>query len=354
MRPRAKEGTCLETLVRMAVPLCQAAERQCPRTGPGRRPAFADWQIAALIMTAVLARRKSKSAQYRYLSERRVWLQELLKLDDFPARSTYFDRYLRAHRLFQEAVLLQGRRAIAERVVKARAVAVDKSLLFARGPAWNQWDRRRGRRRRGVDEQADWGYSDHHGWVYGYSYEVVVSSDAGGTVLPLMISVGTASCNEQRSFGPKIEQLPPQTRYVLGDSAYDSNAYGEAIEYDDHHRPTGRRLVCPLQSRAGKPAVGQFVHRGRRERLRRHRGRRLAFFKNRTGRRLYSRRRQTVEPFNEWFKGKFDLKDRVWHRGLCNNATQVTAGVFAYQLLVRYHHRCGGEDGSVQWILDGL
>ena len=40
MGRRAKEGTCVGALVRMAVPVLKAAERQCPRTGPGAKPHF--------------------------------------------------------------------------------------------------------------------------------------------------------------------------------------------------------------------------------------------------------------------------------------------------------------------------
>jgi hypothetical protein len=201
------EGTCLEALARMAMPLCQSAQRQCPRTGPGRTPAFADWQIAVLIMTAVMAKRKSKSAQYRYLYERRVWLQSLLKMEAFPARSTYFARYHDASRIFRQAVVLQGRQAIAEGIIQAGCVAVDKSLLVARGPAWHQYDRRRGRRRPGVDEQANWGYSDHHGWVYGYSYEVVCSR---GRASPRSgngcIAAGESDCvNNASGVGPSFK-----------------------------------------------------------------------------------------------------------------------------------------------------
>ncbi len=62
----------------------------------------------------------------------------------------------------------------------------------------------------------------------------------------------------------------------------------------------------------------------------------------------------TVEPFNDWFKGRFDLATSVWHRGLANNVTQVTAAIFVYQLLLRYHHKRGGTNGNIQWILDAL
>ena len=133
MTARALSGACLERLVRMAGPLLRAAQRQCPRTGPGRTHDYLDWQIAALILIAILHRRKSKSAQYRFLLQRRAALQQWLDLTDFPARSTYFARYRQAHRLFRQAIGLQGAKAIAEGLADPTTVAVDKSLIPARG-----------------------------------------------------------------------------------------------------------------------------------------------------------------------------------------------------------------------------
>lgn len=72
------------------------------------------------------------------------------------------------------------------------------------------------------------------------------------------------------------------------------------------------------------------------------------------GRRLYKRRSKSIEPFHEWFKRSFELTDRVWHRGLDNNKTQILAGLVAYQLLVRYNHGHGQANGQIQWILDRL
>jgi hypothetical protein len=84
---------------------------------------------------------KSKSAQYRFLAEHRGELQALLDRHQFPARSTYFDRYRRAHRLFIQAIKRQGQRAVVEGIVDATDVAVDKSLVAARGPLWHKSDR---------------------------------------------------------------------------------------------------------------------------------------------------------------------------------------------------------------------
>jgi hypothetical protein len=359
MRARAMEGTCLATLVRMGIPLCRAAERQCPRAGPGRPPDFADWVMAVLIMTAVVKKKKSKSAQYRFLREHHREFMDWLGLEHFPSRSTYFDRYRRAHRLFEVAIRLQGEKAVAEGVADPQTVAVDKSLVTARGPLWHKRDRAAGRipnRLRGVDRDSTWGYSEHHGWVQGYSYETVVAATEGSTVFPMLASADTASMKEFTSFEPKIDQLPEDMENALADKGYDKNDFGDRIEYDEQGRRTGRRFICPPNPRNSK---GDGRTSGTRtKRLppgsRSRRQKRIAFYRSRCGQRLYARRGQTVEPFNDWFKALFELDERAWHRGLDNNRTQMLAAIFGYQLLVRYNHRRGRQNGQITWILDQL
>lgn len=356
MGRRGTADTCLASLVRMAMPLCKQAERECPRTGPGRKPTIPDWMLAVLIMVAVLKRRKAKSAQYRFLKAHRGKLIEWLGTDKFPARSTYFDRYRRAQRLFEVAIRLQGEKAIAEGVTDPKDVAADKSLVAARGPLWHKSDRKKNRipkKLRGVDRDSDWGYSQHDGWVQGYSFEVVVSSTKDTTVFPLSASAATASAKETQTFNEKIDKLPQQTETVSADSGYDSNHFGERIEWTDEGRRTGRRFLCPENRRNSKPETQKEVAKPRDESHRRRLLRRR-HLRSRRGRATYRRRGQTVEPFNEWFKSLFELNDRVWHRGLKNNQTQILAALFAYQTLVRYNHRCGNENGQVRWILDML
>jgi len=354
MPARAKDGTCLADLVQMAIPICRAAQLQCARTGPGRRPTFSDWQIAVLILIAVLNRRKSKSAQYRFLDERRIIIQSWLHMDEFPARSTYFDRYRGAHRLMEKAVAVQGQRALADGIADATSVAADKSMIASRGPVHHRWRGRACRHCRGVDLQAGWGYGEHDGWVYGYAFETVVTATAGSLVFPLLASAGPANQSEHTSFVAKIPLLPSTTLYVLNDRGYDSNAHQEAVEYDQEGHRIGRRFVCPLIARAGKPKAGLFPHKGRRGLECKRRHERLRFMESSQGRRLYKRRAKTVEPFHQWFKSCFELEDRVWHRGLQNNQTQVLASMVAYQLLVRYNHRHRRNNGQIRWILDRI
>lgn len=354
MSARVRDDTGLTELVNMAIPICRAAQHQCPRTGPGRKPQFDDWKMAVLILAAILAKRKTKSAQYRFLWSHRQKLMRLLRLSRFPVRSTYFHRYRQAHRLFQAAIRREGRRSIAEGLADPSVVAVDKSLLTARGPRWNGKDRKANRvpdHLRGVDRDSRWGYSSHHGWVQGYSYEVIVTAPKNGTVWPLLASADTANISEHVTFAKKIDALPKQACYVLADGGYDKNEHGERVEADRRNR---RHFLCPPGPMfQPNPPSGYRLTR-REQRSREMRVRRVVYFKSPKGQRLYARRGATVEPFNEWFKRLFELSDHVWHRGLDNIKTLVLGAILGYQLLLRYNHNCGNHNGQIQWILDGL
>lgn len=370
MPGRATAGASLEELLTLAVPLLRDAQRQCPRTGPGRKPDFDDWQIAALIVVAVLKMKKTKSAQYRLVVQNQELFKRRLGLDRLPCRSVFCDRYPRCWPLVQAAIRLQGRLALREHVADAAVVAVDKSLETACGPVWHKRDRKRGvvpKGLRGLDRQAAWGYSDYHDWVWGYGFEVVVtapSKRSGTAAFPLLASVDVASVNEQLSLAAKVPQLPRSTRDVLVDSGYDGDDLADRIELrrqppvssaPDQWRRWRRRpcrhYLCPPRNRG----VGDCVQRGMRERRRQRRLARYAFLRGRRGRALYARRKLTVEPFNGTFKRMFELDEHVWHRGLGNNRTQILTALFCYQLLVRYQHKCcGRRDAQVQYLLDRL
>lgn len=357
MGKRATVGTSLEALVQTALPLLQEAERRCPRTGPGAKPVVPDWMIGVLIMVAVLNRKKTKAAQLRFITDpaNRAQLAEVLGRNDFLARSGWYRRYPRAYQLFSMAIELQAEKAIAEGVTDATHVAVDKSLIEGHGPPWHKRDRERNKVPKGVDRDSTWGYSEHDGWVQGYSYEVIVSATKGATVFPLAASVDTASAAETRTCVEKIDALPAMTETVSLDSAYDANALAERVEFDDRGRRTGRRFLCPENPRHGGRKQTKPCHASPAQlRSRRLRRKRKKFLQSPRGRRLYARRKKTVEPFNQWFKSLFELEHKVWHRGLPNNRTQILAAIFTYQLLVRHNHRCGKRNGCLRWIMDAL
>lgn len=355
----AKDGRHLARLIRSAIALCHAAQARVAKKGSGRPVVYQQWQIDVLIVVAILCRRKTKSAIARFLLQHKTrLLAEFgveLQLSKFPSRATLMRRYKDDPELFEQAIILQGRVALREHCCDAKVVSIDKSLIAARGPHRTKRDQQMGIVRRGVDVEAAWcPTSKEKKWIYGYSYEAVVSASENSMIFPLLVSADRASKSEHRTILEKIPKLPKSTRVMLADSGYDGNAPGEAFEFDRRGQHTGRHFVCPLRARANKPAVGKTPRKGKRERERRHRQMRETFFNSRRGQQLYHRRSQTIEPYHHWYKQLFDLEDRVWHKGLANNRTTLLATQFIYQLLLRYNFACGNRNNEVQWILDAL
>ncbi|MBC8116864.1 MAG: transposase [Candidatus Saccharimonas sp.] len=356
MEQRARDGAPLDELVRIAVQFCRLAEERHPRRGPGRPPVIPDWVLAVMVMVAVMLRKKAKSAQYAWWNNRRGDFARWFVGQKFPGRSTFFDRYHRIHGLFQHALVLQGQEAVRKGWADAQCVAIDKSLIGGRGRPWSRRDRRQNKRRKRVDHDTTWGYSKHHGWVQGYSTEVIVTAGPDRINWPLIASADTASRSEQKSCLDKFVRLPKETRFVLADSGYDSNAVGEAVEWDAHGQRTGCRFLCPEVNRPNNGKSRQPHPRQSRERQhhRRLREARRTYFLSPHGRRLYARRKVSVEPFHSHWKHLFDLDHRVWHWGLANNRTMLVAAIFAYQTLLTYNHRHRLRSTCIKAILDAL
>jgi hypothetical protein len=349
------DGPLLDELVVMSIRICQEAESGCPRRGPGRKPIIPDWVIAVMIMVAIMLKKKTKSAQFVWWREHAADFARWLPEQPFPARSTFFDRYRRVHRLYQQAITLQGQKAVQQGWADATVVAGDKSLIAGLGPHFSTSAHESDQLPRGADVDTTWGYCKHDGWIQGYSFEVVVTAPKDGVVWPLLASADTASRSEQKTILDKIPELPDETEYVLLDAGYDSNAVGEKVEGEGEQR-TGRRCLCPPVPRPNSKQQRQPHHRESRKRQhhRRLRDGRRKFFASPRGRALYRRRKTSVEPFHAQLKHMFELEHRVWHRGLDNNRTMILGAITAYQLLLTYNHQKNNPIAHLQRLLDAL
>ena len=360
MIARAKDGTCLDDLIQIAIPVCKEAERYCPRTGRGRRPDIPDWVLSVLIMATTFKKKKSKNAQWHWIMNNSDYLTAQLEGHRLPSRSTYYERFRRAKALFEQAIRILGKQAVRYGWADASVVSVDKSLMSAKGPKWWRSDRTRNRIPKGlsgVDQESQWGYSSYHGWVQGYSYEIVVSSGKNGVVWPLLASVDTANVSEHQSFEDKISDLPKRAQFVLADSGYDNNRFAERIEWNQGER-TGVRFLCPQNKRnsaaSAKPVPKYSTESRANYRRRMRRADRNKYFQRSTSKSRYKLRSQTIEPFNEWFKSTFDFNVTVWHRGRDNNQTQVLAAIFAYQVSLRYNRLKNIKTGAIRHVQDRL
>ena len=200
-----------------------------------------------------------------------------------------------------------------------RAIAADSTVLRARGGVWHQKHREQGEvPHTSIDTQAHWTKSGWHGWVYGWKLHLitVVSS----VWIPLAAELTPANHDDSTEAAKLIVghrlmgkcQLPPDVRYLLGDTHYNTPLL---------------RGVCMF-----KEWWLVATHRGRRP-------------KNDTGRevrRIFHKLRSlSIENFNEHFKGIFDGHSQVPTRGLVATRRFVLGCVFVYQLALLYRHELG-------------
>jgi hypothetical protein len=228
---------------------------------------------------------------------RRTWERRLKGLpESLPAQIACFGRYL---------VQL-----IAPWADCGRAVAVDSTVLCAKGGVWHKKDReKRAVPHSSIDTQAHWTKSGWHGWVYGWKLHLtcVVAS----VWIPLSAQLTPANKADNEIAPALIYELPPDTRFVLGDLHYNAPNVREACEQ------TGRILVTT--------EYGPYPHMDAGVEVRRifHKLRSLA-----------------IENFNEHFKGIFDGHGQVPTKGLANTQRFALGALFVYQiaLLFRFQH----------------
>jgi hypothetical protein len=194
-----------------------------------------------------------------------------------------------------------------------RAVAIDSTVLQARGGVWHKKHRDAGEvPHTSIDTEAHWTKSGWHGWVYGWKLHLVTTVAA--VWIPLAAELTPANAADNETAPRLLKVLPPTVRFVLGDTNYqDPTLHQECATAD-------RLLVATRRGRYPHSDDGVEVRR--------------VFHKLRS---------LAIENFNGQFKGIFDVHGSVPTRGLVRTQRFALGAVFVYQLtlLHRFEH---GQD----------
>ena len=194
-----------------------------------------------------------------------------------------------------------------------RAAAIDSTVLRARGGVWHKKDRDAGVvPLRSIDTEAHWTKSGWHGWVYGYKLHLVVTVAA--VWIPLAAELTPANQADNEVAPRLLAELPPELRFLLGDTNYDAPTLREQCA------ATGLALVTSKHGRYPHTDPGVEV------------------------RRVFHKLRSVAnENFNEQFKGIFDAHGSVPTRGLVRTQRWALGAVFVYQLTLLHRFEHGGD-----------
>ncbi len=207
--------------VRIYFTLYEAFE-QGPMASSHRGHPF-DYETKCLILffTIMLIRRiHTFKAQHRWLEHHPHELPRL-GFQTIPNRTTLSRRYRQLYPILQAFIAYLGHWAeTLSRAFDSQVLVEDASLFKAQGPVWHQSDRKAERipeKLRHLDQDASWGKSAYHGWVYGHALHLTCNR-AG---FPKLVQVETASLDESVVFEQKQEALfafHPEA--LVGDNAY--------------------------------------------------------------------------------------------------------------------------------------
>ncbi|MDQ3663021.1 MAG: transposase [Actinomycetota bacterium] len=292
----------LVQLVRLVDRLPAPSPATTPRRG---RPIVYSDALFLKALVIMIVRRLHK------VGELLAVLEEPNNNGRFPSRRT-FERRLRAlPDTMPEKIGCLGRHLVEllkPWAYSGRAVALDSTVLSAKGGVWHNKDKEAGVvPHSSIDTEAGWTYSGWHGWVYGWKLHLACT--VAGVWMPLAARLTPANVSDGRIAPLLIEVLPEEARFVLGDKHYDAKALKEGCLRD------GRFLVSPKR--------GQYPHTDEGVEVRRI---------------FHLLRHRAIENLNGHFKALFDAYGSVPTKGRVDTARFALGAVFVYQLALLHRH----------------
>ena len=184
-------------------------------------------------------------------------------------------------------------------------------MLRAHGGVWHKQHREAGVvPHTSIDTEAHWTKSGWHGWVYVWKQHLVTTVAA--VWLPLAAWLTPANAADNEVAPALLPFLPPEARFLLGDTSYNDPDLQQRCATD------GRILVTSQRGKYPHTDDGVAV------------------------RRVFHKLRSTaIENFNGHFKAIFDADEPVPTRGLRATRRFALGAVLVYQLTVWHHFEAG-------------
>jgi hypothetical protein len=236
-----------------------------------------------------------------------------------PSRRT-FDRRLKTISTdIKERISTMGYLFPAEGLVDLSIIAIDSTLMKAKGSIWHKSSMEKGIVPcPGIDTDAKWGYSHTKGWIFGYKLHLTCTT--GKTMVPLTADVTTANVPDNKMYVPLTSSSSifslSSLRYMVADPGYDAKKL-----YEYSKKVLRIDLVCPVE---------------RYENTSKKRLELVCFYESALGQTIYSQRRISIEPLIEHMKSVFRI-DSLPARGFQSVSAIVLLSVLLYQLMVYYN-----------------
>jgi hypothetical protein len=288
----------------------------------GRPYVYSPTIILRCFIVRLWFRLDSNNALHEFLELSYPYNKKIMKrcgLTQIPDRRT-FDRRLKTISIdIKERIAIMTHLFVCEKMIDPYIVAIDSTLLKAKGHVWHKSSMNKGIvPRSGIDTDARWGFSHTKGWIFGYKLHLI--SSTGSTIVPLAADFTTANVQDNQLYNlmtASFSLFTEETYFMIGDSGYDDQKlYDLSIN-------RGFELVCPVQRYVNTSTKRLHL---------------IEFYESELGQAIYSWRSKSIEPLIEHIKSVFRI-DPLPVRGYQNAAGIVLLSVLLYQILVYYNYK---------------
>src|SRR6476469_8279153 len=238
------QSSLLLALVDLVEAIPSPAEPRRDRSRGGRPPVYSD-RLFLKALVIMLVRNVSTVSGLIAILEQPTWEMQALRTrlsehGRFPSRRTWEPRLATLPSSLPARIGCVGRHLVGlidPWAAGSHAVAIDSTVLHARGGVWHKKHRDAGVvPHTSIDTEATWTKSGWHGWVYGWKLHLVTTVAA--VWIPLAAELTPANAADNDPAPRLLDEVPLDARFVLGDTHYNDPAVR------DHCFRTGRRLVA--------------------------------------------------------------------------------------------------------------
>lgn len=301
----------LVTLVKLIDTLPLPAEP--PHRGRGHPQVYSDRLMVKALIIMIIRRLYTAYSLLAFLDQDTDLTNALRALltekDRFPSRRTWERRLGALPDSLPGLISCLGHHLVAliqPWTQSGRAAALDSTPLRAQGGVWHHKQRAQGIVPHStIDTEAHWSKSGYHGWWYGWKLHIACTVAA--VWIPLAARLTPANEADNVVAPALLHDLPPEVRYVLGDTHYNDPDLHVLCEHTDRYLVTTQRGAYPHRDSGAK--VRQVFHR---------------------------LRSTAIEPFNGLFKNVFEWNGQVPVKGLQPTQLIVLGAILLYQVVLLY------------------